>query len=113
MDEYQKFTMVRVAEFVSWAEGCRWKLPPEFPRPVETVATQPEAPRPVPRLRAQEEQILAALTGQGFDPLKLPAYPAGKESAAKQSTKAVVKMTDTVFAKAWGRLSAAGRIRHR
>lgn len=66
---------------------------------------------PVPRKTAHAAAILDSLRRLGFDPLRLPATPKGRPSAAKAAArKALQPMTPAVFDKAWQALRADGGI---
>lgn len=76
---------------------------------------RPEAPsKPVQRGQAQEEEILAAIRAEGYEPGALPVVTGGRPGVKAAVRKAVgnsgMWSGKRVFDKAWERLRARGEI---
>jgi len=84
-----------------------------FPAPSvgrSATSTPPPAKR-VPAQLAQEENVLAALSSCGYDPLSIPKAPSGLKSPAKEAARKHVSYSHDVFEKTWKRLRSDGRIK--
>lgn len=121
-------TLVRVSDFVTWAEGMGWELPPEFPKPLAApVSNQPATPlgapesdeptahvstpaRPLPAQRFQEQEILRVISELKYDAKALPKPEQGKKGVKAEVRKIVPLNTPGIFDGAWERLRATGEI---
>lgn len=65
--------------------------------------------RPLPMQRQQEQAILAALQGLGYNPAQLPKPKSGKPGV-KAEVRALLNYTPTVFDRAWERLRKSKEI---
>ena len=120
---------VRLGDVANLAASCvpAWVLPVEFPKPLAApVNTQPAATsgasetgeatahgitpiRPPPAQRFQEQEILRVIGELGHDPKALPKDIPGK-AGVKAEVRKRLKLSASVFNKAWERLSICGEI---
>lgn len=99
----------------SWFDEYALAMPNDTASSAEPASPEPgneggASKRPLQQQLFQEQEIVRALREAGYDPQALPSRAAGKPGA-KADARGRLKLTPSVFKKAWERLRQSGEIK--